>query len=314
MLFVFQESFAAMKSTSVKGSEEKLNLMTYNLKFMYICAVGPKKELSTVPWKNSLYTLIQIMFLATFLPSFLGLGLALSKFRGDIEIATNILCPGLSLVAAFLPAGYIILNWAQVQKLVDSLETKSLFRNPLVQSRHNLNKILKDTQKKVNLLNRVVAICQFTALSSWIIRPMILNIIHGEEEIEQEVEHWKRLIFIIWLPVDPRTRLNYYLLYFYQIFVTYAFYNFTAPIFSFIFALITYTSAQFTIVAEALKDVDKEKPKMVSELVAFTGDVAEFQEFGTKGGDEKEDVEDLHSETKYRYLKECIRMHQSAIE
>ncbi|KAJ9597406.1 hypothetical protein L9F63_011736 [Diploptera punctata] len=297
-------------SALMQDAGEQLNLMGYNLKFMYISAVGPIKEISNVYWKKNLYIFFQILVFIMYLPCFLGLGLAINKFWGDVEIITNIVCPGLSFVAAFIPAGYIFINWARVQKLVDDLESKSIFTSSLVQSNATLRQILEDARVKAKLITKVVAVSQLIAICSWAVKPIIYNTLRQDNDGPGDMnDRWKKLIFIMWLPVDPRPNKNYYIIYAYQLVVSYAFYNFTASIFSFIFSLITYSAAQFTIVAQALKHVDSLPTHKQSKYFPLRSKTSGL----TEQYNETENTE-LDDDVALRYIKDCIRMHQSAIQ
>ncbi|PSN37618.1 Odorant receptor 30 [Blattella germanica] len=313
--------------------EKKMDLLTFIVKFCHFAFVGPADYIAETPWKRRCYRLVQLTLIGSYIPAFIGIVLGLYTFWGDIEVITNILVTGCPLFTGAFIGVYCFIYWDEFKLFIDSIESKSCFSHYFVHSKKNLLEIIEDTKLKGKLLTKFVATVEFIGLASFFFKPFLLEYLEGSNinltEEEQIMEQWKKMIFIIWLPTDPRQPQIFYSVYVCQFISCLAFYSHTATIITFIFVSTRYVASQFTIVTEALKEVDvltsipnyrtetdtkllgnkfETEQKNQMESRTYLEDFTESYVNENILEDEENNSKEVHD-----YIRECIKIHQSSI-
>ncbi|PSN49968.1 Odorant receptor 17 [Blattella germanica] len=307
----------------------EMDLLDFMYKFFHLTFIAPMLKTTDNSWKKRLYNLVRQILLITYFPSFLGIVLGLYKFWGDMKTVTNMFVTGVPLIMGFCAGLYFYWYWKEIRDFMESIERESNFINPFVHSKTKLLQIVEDTKRKCKFITQFIAIFQFFAFVAFFIKPFILDFSEESElkiaEEEYRNEQWKRLIYIMWLPIDITSPEMYYYTYAYQLITSLALYCHTATTITFIFVSSRYAAAQFTIVCEALNDVSILNIFSVCRYEMNTGgrdllnsqsmpeelhpNLRKSMDSCVNGLADKE----IKSNEVHIYIRECIQIHQSAI-
>ncbi|PSN37615.1 Odorant receptor 27 [Blattella germanica] len=309
----------------------RIDLLGFMFKYLHYTFLGPSQETMDSTWKRRLYSLVQFIMLFSYIPALLCTALGLYEFRHDIRDITDMLVTIVPFLAAFPCGFYFIRNWDQIKQFMVSMETDSYFTSPFVHSKDNLLKIIEDTKKKCVFLTKFLVIAEFIGLTSFFFKPFILSYLEDSQinltEEESIRKQWKNMIYVIWLPVDPRKPLVFYSVYIYQLFTALVFFCHSSSVININFVLIRYSAVQFTLTCKALSQTDiltssstlKSKNEMLineyhaqseidSESQSFSGDLTDSS-FSQDTSAQKE----KESDESFNYVRQCIILHQSAI-
>ncbi|PSN55028.1 Odorant receptor 61 [Blattella germanica] len=309
---------------SDKQESGTMDLLGFMIKLSHYCFIVPKKTMVDSSWKYKLFRLTQMILVLLFPPTLFTKMIAMNHFWGQMEVITYILVTGLPMYIGFHGGAYFFKNCKEIRNIVDQMETNSVFTHPLVHSKDHLKQILIDTKRKCINITLLVTVSECITLFGFIMKPFIVShLLDKEGKTDEEIvdEIWKNIIFTMWLPIDPRDPLTYYILYTFQVVIALAYFCFTGPIVALIFVLARYASAQFAVVSAALKDVDVlfnfPKPHLtIDTKLKNQFEMKQELQRASLIMEVSESIlvnEDVNTNEMYSYVRECVRLHQSAI-
>ncbi|PSN49991.1 Odorant receptor 19 [Blattella germanica] len=312
--------------------DRRMDLLGFMFKYLHFTFLGPSQETMNNTWKRRLYSLVQVIILFSYIPAIIGQAFGLCKYREDVEDISDILVSIVPLITFFPCSLYFITNWDNIKRFMLSMETESCFASPFVQSKNNLLQIIEGTKKKCIILTKVIVITEICGTCCFLFKPFVLDYLENQNRNLSEEEHvknqWKKLMFLMWLPVDPRDPLIFYSIYTYQLFVCFVLFCHSTSIINFNFVLIRYSFIQFTLTCRAISETDvltscsKLESKNDSEVVKneniSSEIVAKSQSLSRDSNDiyineETTEQADTESSEVYNYVRECTILHQSAI-
>ncbi|PSN49992.1 hypothetical protein C0J52_08747 [Blattella germanica] len=254
------ESQASRSSIHLsKESERRMELLGFMFKYLHFTFIGPSQETRDTKWKKVLYNLIQLVMLFFYIPNFLGIALGLYKFRENVADMTDIFVIGVSYVTSFPCALYLIKNWDEIKNLMVSMERRSCFTNPFVHSNCNLLSIIEERKRKCKFLTKAFVMTVFIAYFTFVLKAFILDYLEDPNINSTDEEHimkqWKKMILVVWFPLDPRNPVIFYSIYAYQVLTVFTFFCHSSAVMNFNVVLIQYSSLQFTLTSKAISEI-----------------------------------------------------------
>ncbi|PSN37619.1 Odorant receptor 24 [Blattella germanica] len=309
-----------------RESERRIDLLGFMVRYLHFTFLGPSQETKDTTWKKVLYYLVQFVMLFLYIPIFLGIALGLYKFRENIADMTDILVTGVSFMTAFPSALYFVKNWDEIRKFMVLMETKSCFTNPFVYSNSNLLSIIEETKRKCTLLTKAFVITEFIGICTFLCKPFILNYLEDPNinltDEEYIMKQWKKMIYVIWFPVDLRESVIFYSIYTFQALAAMTFFCHTSSVMSFNLVMIRYSAMQFTLTIEALSEIDNvtNSPTLESKTYSENRNISSsdmtvesFLRDLSPSHIPEHTLEQADSNEVFNYFRECILLHQIAI-
>ncbi|KAJ9601258.1 hypothetical protein L9F63_000553, partial [Diploptera punctata] len=249
-----------------KSTEEKNEFMAIQLKLFTFCfALPPKNILQEKSWKIKLYNgLLSVLLVSYVLVISMQLVAAyiysqtVSDFSVSLfEIAASVLI--ISIICHF--------NLYRNQTYSIALKVQETFKSqikyfPIKTEYHN---ILSEraAKNKIIVWTTIIVISVFSP--TWYAGPFMMWYTYDGEDILQSINnqnstnriHWEFFCYRSWLPPNVYQTPTYQIYFCYQLFYIYLVTVNYLSCFTFFYAIVSFASAHFNLLAELIREVDR---------------------------------------------------------
>jgi ABC-type multidrug transport system fused ATPase/permease subunit len=240
---------------------QRVNIFEYNVKIFNICGVIPSDNINSSLWKSILFRMFLIFsFVLSTLMVTLQI-LALYFYWGNIWLITD--CLGLltGFAASYTTTPYFIYYWEDVSKLMESLETKSIYSMELIRTNQRHMKIVNDSRNLAQLLSKSSFVLILLSGVMYILPTFVRHLSASDKEILQEAEtvegFTKYFVFVMWLPLVVKQPFVIRLTYVLQCICTFRAFMFAAAFVPIEIMLLIYTGTQFKLLSSILSEMDE---------------------------------------------------------
>jgi hypothetical protein len=187
--------------------------------------------------------------------------LALYYYWGNLGLMTD--CFGLlvGFAATYISTLYFIYYWEDVSKLIEVLETKSIYSVELVRSNQKHMKIVNDTRNLVLLFSKLTYFLILLTGVMYILPTSVRHLSTSDKEILQEAESiegfTKHFVFVMWLPPVVKQPFVIRLTYVLQCICTFRGFMYAAAFIPIEVVLLFYTATQFKLMSSILNEMDE---------------------------------------------------------
>jgi hypothetical protein len=172
-------------------------------------------------------------------------------------------CFGLltGFAVAYITTIYFIYYWEDVSKLLEALETKSIYSMELVRTNQRHMKIVNDSRNFALLLSKAIFFLIVLSGVMYILPTFVRHLSVSDEEILQEAEtvegFTKHFVFVMWLPPVVKQPFFIRLTYALQCICTFRGFGIAAAFVPTQITLLIYNGTQFKIISSIFNEMDE---------------------------------------------------------
>jgi hypothetical protein len=168
--------------------QRNLNIFQFNVKLFNISGVIPSENINSSSWKYALFRIYQTVLILLILSITSLQILAIHHYWGNINMVADSICLLELCVAHCSVSIYINILWETFLDVMDTFERNSIFCSELVRSNEKHMKIVNDTLKLAQTINKIVSI-SINLISLFFILPtFVQHLMTSDQEILQKVE------------------------------------------------------------------------------------------------------------------------------
>lgn len=241
--------------------KERLNLMDINLRLLNITGIIPNKRIYSSLWKCRLYRFCQFLSYVLYTVVLILQVLGLYHYWGDMVIITDNIAVTTTFMVGYIPAGFTIMKSYKIHKVIDYLETDSIFSFRMIRSNNKYTKIIHEAKTLASHLTLFTIISLLTTIFFWTIYPLVLLMFRNGHAITQHAESlrakFQYFVFVMWIPSEEPHSYLYATIYFVQVITFSMSLIYLIGLIPLYLSLIIYTTAQFKVVCAAINEIDE---------------------------------------------------------
>jgi hypothetical protein len=185
---------------------------------------------------------------------------AVYYYWGNVGLLTDCLGMLAGFFATYISTPYFIYYWEDASKLIETLETKSIFNMELVRKNARHIKILNDSRNMAILLSKATSFLIVLSGVMYILPTFVRHLSTSDEEILREAEteegFTKHFLFVMWLPPMVKQPFIIRLTYVLQCICTFRGFTYSAAFVPIEIVLLIYTGTQFKLMSSILNEMD----------------------------------------------------------